>query len=55
MSAPVFVTAGVDVILQAVGAAFDFDDGRVVQETVEDGGGGGDIADKFTPFLQGTV
>ena len=27
----------------------------MLQETVEDGGGGGDITDEFTPFLDGAV
>ena len=42
-------------IAEAIGLSFNFNDSCMVKEAVEDGGGSGDIANKFTPFFEGTV
>ena len=39
----------------AVAFALDFDEVGVVEKAVENGGGGGDVADEFTPFFEGAV
>ena len=38
-----------------VALAFDFDQIGVVQEAIQDGSGGGNIADEFALFFQGAV
>jgi len=42
-------------LLHSVAFALDFDQVGVVEETVEDGRGGGHVADEFAPFFEGTV
>lgn len=46
-----------DFSLQSVppGLSLNFNDGCVMKEAVEDGGGSGDIADKLAPYLEGTI
>jgi hypothetical protein len=39
-------------VLESVTATGDVDDLGGAQEAIEDGGGGGHIADKFAPFLK---
>ena len=56
MSAPgVGVGFGIDAVLEAVGSSGDVDDIGVVEESVEDGGGGRDVADEFAPLLDWAV
>ena len=43
------------VIFEAVAVAFDLDDFCVVQEAVEYGCGGRDVADELAPFFEGSV
>ena len=38
-----------------VAFALDFEDVGVVEKAVENGGGGGDVADEFTPFFEGAI
>ena len=45
----------VEGVLGAVAFALDFDEVGMVEESVEDGGGGRNIADEFAPFFEGTV
>ena len=42
-------------VFETVAAAGDLEDFGVVQEAVEDGGGGGDVAEEFAPFFEGAV
>lgn len=39
-------------IFEPVALSFDFDDGCVVEESVQYGCGGGDVSDEFAPFFQ---
>ncbi len=41
--------------MEPVAFPFDFDDLGVVDEPIEDGGGGGNVADEFIPLLDGAV
>ena len=40
---------------QAVGLTFDFDDGAVMQDAVQDGGGNGNVGKDFIPLREGLV
>ena len=42
-------------VLDAIASALDGDDAGVVEEAVEDGAGGGDIAQEFAPFFERAV
>ena len=47
--------AVVEGVLGAVAFTLDFNKVSVMEESVEDGCGGGDIADEFAPFFEGAV
>ena len=42
-------------IAESVGLSFNFNDGCVMKEAVEDGGSSGDITDEFSPFFKRSV
>ena len=42
-------------VFQAIASAFERDELGVMEEAIQDGGGGGDIADELAPVFDGTV
>ncbi len=49
------LSLGASPIFDPVTPAGNVDDLRVMQEAIQDGGGGRNIADEFAPFLDGPV